>query len=108
MLKMLVDETLRRNRVLAVNWSRGGGDLRVAHFVGMHALQILPLLGWSLARRGAPAARRWVQFATFAFAALTGLLVVEALAGKPVLAFALVESRQGGAESKLAFGARTR
>jgi hypothetical protein len=32
-------------------WSADHGDLRVAHFLGMHGLQILPLLAWWMARR---------------------------------------------------------
>lgn len=35
-----------------VNWSRQHGDLRVVHFVGMHALQVLPLAGYWIGRSG--------------------------------------------------------
>jgi len=38
-----------------MNWSTTGGDLRVPHFFGLHAIQIIPFMGWLLAR---PAIRR--------------------------------------------------
>ncbi|KQS57007.1 hypothetical protein ASG36_18650 [Geodermatophilus sp. Leaf369] len=75
-----------------LGWSTVGGDLRVPHFVGMHALQVLPLLALGLellSRRvpalQAPGARyRVVAIASVGFAVLVVLLTLQALAGIPV------------------------
>lgn len=68
-----------------VNWSTDGGDLRVAHFVGLHALQALPVAGWWLDRRRIAAARRLMRAAAFAWAFVTALLLAQALAGRPLV-----------------------
>ena len=34
-----------------VNWSKQYGDLRIAHFLGIHALQLLPLLGYFIFKK---------------------------------------------------------
>jgi hypothetical protein len=39
-------------------WALAGGDLRPAHFVGLHAAQALPLFGWWWAGRGGAPAQR--------------------------------------------------
>jgi hypothetical protein len=67
-------------------WTRVGGDLRVAHFFGLHALQILPVAGWVVARRR-PEATGLVWLMAAAFTALTAYTLVEALAGRPFLPF---------------------
>lgn len=53
-----------------LGWALGGGDLRPAHFLGIHAEQLLPLAGAALGRR------RWV----IAFAAVYSLAFLALLA----------------------------
>ena len=70
-----------------VNWSMGHGDLRVAHFFALHALQIFPLAGMALA---ATKLRTGVQvwgLVGFAIAYGAGVwwLFAEAMQGIPLM-----------------------
>ena len=68
-----------------VNWSTTHGDLRVAHFVGLHALQALPLLGFLLDRNKLPA-RNVVFAVSFLWLIVMGGILVMAMQGRPLLA----------------------
>lgn len=74
-----------------INWSTRAGDLRVAHFVGMHSLQVLPLVGSLLSAKDAGArdgnAVRWLWLAAVAYGGLALLLFVQALAGRPLISW---------------------
>jgi hypothetical protein len=65
-------------------WNRTGGDLRVAHFFGMHAEQVLPI---AAALAGATAGAGWTRRLVLAAAALicaaTGFALVQAAMGRP-------------------------
>ncbi|WP_437654357.1 hypothetical protein [Sorangium sp. So ce1182] len=74
-----------------VNWSTQGGDLRAAHFFGMHGLQAIPLVGyWLSARESGSAPRprraaRWVIAFGVGYGAVALGLFLMALAGRPLI-----------------------
>ncbi len=69
-------------------WSTDHGDLRVPHFLGLHALQALPIVALVLGRRRVSDAVRvrLTLTASASYAALFGILLSQALRGQPVLA----------------------
>lgn len=66
-------------------WSTTHGDLRVPHFVGLHAMQALPLFALLGRRRPDATRRRVVLAATALYAGVFVLLLVQALRGLPAL-----------------------
>jgi hypothetical protein len=60
-----------------VGWSLHHGDLRVPHFFGLHALQILPFLGWLVSRKRK--STRLIFTAAASYLAFIGILVWQAL-----------------------------
>ncbi|MDF2707658.1 MAG: hypothetical protein K0R62_3310 [Nonomuraea muscovyensis] len=76
-----------------LGWSTAGGDLRVGHFVGMHALQLLPLLPLALtalSRRLPVLAPESVRLgltltAGGMYAGVFALTVWQALRGQPLI-----------------------
>lgn len=62
-----------------VNWSREGGDLRIAHFIGMHALQVLPIAGAFIKNKYA------VIIISIIYFLISALLFIQAIKGRVFL-----------------------
>ncbi|MGB3444360.1 MAG: hypothetical protein WBA97_36940 [Actinophytocola sp.] len=77
-----------------LGWSTTGGDLRIPHFLGMHALQLLPLLAIALTLfatrlpllRSEAVRVRLVFVAAAGFAGLLTLVAWQAFRGQPLIA----------------------
>jgi hypothetical protein len=65
-----------------VNWSTKYGDPRIAHFIGMHALQVLPVLAFYLLKDV-----KTTLFVGVLYAALAVFTLWQALQGRPFFKF---------------------
>jgi hypothetical protein len=72
-------------------WSSLHGDLRIPHFIGIHGMQIIPLLGWFIATRKA----KWLRsghkvmlvfIAALGYLGLVALVTWQALRGQSIVA----------------------
>jgi hypothetical protein len=66
-------------------WNRAGGDLRIAHFLGIHAEQAIPVLGWLLGGASPRFRRPALIGGSLAYTALAIALFIQAIEGRPLL-----------------------
>jgi hypothetical protein len=73
--------------VPVTGWSREHGDIRVAHFIGLHAIQTLTLIALGLRRWRRPESVRVkaVLVASASYALLFLLLLWQALRGRSIV-----------------------
>jgi NO-binding membrane sensor protein with MHYT domain len=74
------------NGLWLFKWARDGGDLRVAHFFGMHAMQVMPLFTWLLPKSlpRALSLTSVIVFAT-AYTAFSWFTFNQAIQGQPFM-----------------------
>lgn len=68
-----------------VNWSTQGGDLRIAHFIGLHALQILPFFAFLMEKKHVRMKKTWTIAFALLYLGITLFLFWQAMTGRPLI-----------------------
>jgi len=79
LLKHTVGGTDGSQGLPLVNWSTQYGDLRIAHFIGLHSLQVLPLFGNYISK-----SKTQTIIFSIAYFVIAAVLFVQALTGTPL------------------------
>ena len=82
-----VDEKDPSQTYPLTGWAKTGGDLRIAHFLGLHALQILPILAFLLNGMTFTISnkKRILSTTGFFYLLLVAVVLVQALKGIPII-----------------------
>lgn len=72
-----------------VGWSTEGGDLRIGHFLGLHALQIMPIIGfailWLTKKRSENQQTYLIHIASVGYLGTIALITWQAFRGEPLI-----------------------
>ncbi|WP_166037577.1 hypothetical protein [Sphingosinicella sp. YJ22] len=68
-----------------LGWNRLGGDVRVAHFLGIHAEQLIPAAAALIGGFTLTVRRRMIVAGVIAYVAVTLAVLDQALAGRPLI-----------------------
>ena len=75
--------------LMVLNWSRDGGDLRVAHFFALHAMQILPFVAmlffWLTPNMNPNTSKRFIWLLAVGYTGFCTFTLMQALSGTPFL-----------------------